>query len=58
MAGSWPEPTLLVLDLGLHILDRVRGLDFQRDSLPCQGFYLHACMEDVTVVGFESDPGK
>jgi len=26
---------LLVLDLGLHVLDRVRGLDLQRDGLAC-----------------------
>ncbi len=29
--------TLLVLDLRLHVIDRVRRLDLQRDSLPREG---------------------
>jgi hypothetical protein len=29
--------TLLVLDLGLHVVDRVRGLDLKRDGLAGQG---------------------
>ena len=31
---------LLVLDLGLHILNRVRGLDLQGDGLASQGLDL------------------
>jgi len=36
---------LLVLDLGLHIVDGVRGLDFQSDGLAGQGLHedLHGC---------------
>jgi hypothetical protein len=38
---------LLVLDLGLHVVDGVRGLHLQRDGLPCQGLdedlHLHRC---------------
>ena len=36
--------SLLVLDLGLHILDGVRGLDIQGDRLSSQGLHenLHA----------------
>jgi hypothetical protein len=30
---------LLVLDLGLHVVDGVRGLHLQRDGLPCQGLH-------------------
>merc|ERR1711936_728707 len=30
---------LLVLDLGLHILDGVRGLDFEGDGLACEGLH-------------------
>src|SRR6202142_3664564 len=35
---------LLVLNLRLHIVDGVRGLDLQRDRLPCEHFHedLHA----------------
>ena len=29
---------LLVLDLRLDVLDRVRGLDLERDGLACRGF--------------------
>ena len=37
---------LLVLDLGLDILDRVRGLNVERDGLAGQGLDedLHPCM--------------
>ena len=36
--------TLLVLNLSLHIIDRVRGLDLQGDRLASQGLHedLHA----------------
>ena len=39
--------TFLVLDLGLHIIDCVRRLDFQRDGLTRKGLdeYLHAATE-------------
>ena len=30
---------LLVLDLGLHVVDGVRGLHLQRDGLPRQGLH-------------------
>ena len=30
---------LLVLDLGLHILDRIRGLDLESDGLASQGLH-------------------
>lgn len=43
-------PTLLVLDLGLHVLDRVRGLHLQGDGLSGQGFNLHACTEVLSAV--------
>ena len=38
--------TLLVLDLGLDVLDRVRGLDLERNRLSCQGLNenLHECL--------------
>merc|ERR1711953_1655957 len=38
---------LLVLDLGLHILDGVRGLDLEGDGLPCEGLHkdLHTSPE-------------
>jgi len=37
--------TLLVLDLCLHIIDRVRGLNLESDSFTRKGFYenLHVC---------------
>merc|ERR1712158_179352 len=38
---------LLVLDLGLHVLNGVWGLDLQGDGLPCEGLHedLHASPE-------------
>jgi hypothetical protein len=38
---------LLVLDLGLDVLDRVRGLDLKRDGLAGQGLH-----EDLHVANF------
>ena len=35
-ASSERIRTLLVLDLGLDVVDRVRGLDLQSDGLACQ----------------------
>merc|ERR1712012_799471 len=39
--------TLLVLDLGLDILNAIRGLDLEGDGLPCEGLDedLHASPE-------------
>ena len=39
--------SFLVLDLGLHVVNRVRGLDFERDGLSSKGLHedLHTCLE-------------
>merc|ERR1719411_2454435 len=37
--SAGPGDALLVLDLGLHILDGVRGLDFEGDGLACEGLH-------------------
>ena len=39
--------TFLVLDLGLHVLDGVTGLDLEGDGFPCQGLHedLHTATE-------------
>ena len=39
--------SLLILDLGLHVIDRIRRLDLQRDRLAREGFNedLHAATE-------------
>lgn len=38
---------LLVLDLGLHIVDRIRGFNLEGDRLPGESFHkdLHVCAE-------------
>jgi hypothetical protein len=36
--------SLLVLDLGLHIVDRVRGLDLQSDGLSREGLDETSCL--------------
>ena len=44
---------LLVLDLGLHVVDGVRGLHLQRDGLPRQGLH-----EDLHLGGGRGSPPR